>query len=287
MPPNMKLSIIIVNWNTRDLLQKALAACIQTTVHTDYEIILIDNHSADDSVAMVRKNFPQVQVIVNDDNLGFAKANNQGMKVAGGEYIMLLNSDTICQDRAIDTLAQYLDTHADVTMVGPKLLNADRTFQHACRRRLPDPLNSFYHLFGLGKLFPRSKRFNAYKRLSDDPNVTEPVEALSGAAMMFRRKVYDTIGGLDEQFFFYGEDLDFCKRVLDRGWKTVYVHDAEIIHLGGGSSSKRRRASLINFYDTMWQYYKKHFSVQHPRVFQGIVWVGIQVRKWWALRGIK
>ncbi len=279
----MKLSIIIVNWNTADLTRQALSSFFTHTHFKDIEVIVVDNNSADESVDMIRREFPGVRLLVNTDNLGFAKANNQGMKIATGEYIMLLNSDTITKDGAIDELVRYLDTHTDTMMVGPRLLNADETFQHACRRSLPTPANSFFHLFGFTKMFSKNKAVNAYKKYADDPNVTEPVEALSGAGMMFRRTVYEKIGGLDERFFMYGEDLDFCKRVRDNGWKTVYVADAKIIHLGGGSSKKRRRASLVDFYDAMWLYYQKHFQTMHSKFFQKFVRFGIETRKRIAL----
>lgn len=279
----MTLSIIIVNWNTRDLTKQTIESVYRETHGMDFEIILVDNASADDTVAVIKKEFPEVILIENTDNLGFAKANNQGMKIAKGKYMMLLNSDTIVLDRALNTLVAYMDAHPEVMMVGPKLLNEDRTFQHACRRNLPNPVNSFFHLFGLVKLFPKSKWVNDYKKYAHDPNITEPVPALSGAGMLFRREVFETIGGLDETFFMYGEDLDFCKRIVDKGWKTVFVHDAEIVHLGGQSSKKRRTQSLMNFYDAMWIYFKKHFYPTYPKAVSGIIWAGIQTRKKIAL----
>jgi GT2 family glycosyltransferase len=166
-------------------------------------------------------------------------------------------------------------------MVGPRLLNRDLTFQHACRRMLPNPLNSFFHLFGLTKIFKNSKLVNQYKQYATDPEVTSPTQALSGAAMMFRRQVYAEIGGFDESFFMYGEDLDFCKRVLDKGWKTVYVSEAKIIHFGGQSSGKRRVKSLVNFYEAMWIYYKKHFKYNF--LINLLVWLGIKFRMVLAL----
>lgn len=279
----MTLSIIIVNWNTRDLTKQTIESVYRETHNLDFEIILVDNASADDTVAVIKKEFPQVILIENTDNLGFAKANNQGMKIAKGKYMMLLNSDTVVLGRALNRLTEYMEAHPDVMMAGPKLLNADKTFQHACRRNLPNPINSFFHLFGLVTLFPHSKFVNNYKKYADDPNVTEPVPALSGAGMFFRREVFETIGGLDETFFMYGEDLDFCKRIYDKGWKTVFVHDAEIIHFGGQSSKKRRTQSLVNFYDAMWIYFKKHFYPTYPKVLSGIIWLGIMGRKRIAL----
>ena len=279
----MKLSIIIVNWNTCEITLQALRSVYQETQGFDFEVILIDNNSADKSVEKIRAEFPQVQLVVNTDNLGFGRANNQGLKIAKGEYIFLLNSDTIVLNGAIQTLVKYLDEHPAVAVLGPKLLNADKTFQHSCRRRLPNPLNSFFHLFGLARLFPKSKMATNYKRYADDSNVTEPAEILSGAAMFFRRQVYETVGGFDERFFMYGEDVDLCKRILDAAYKIMFVHTAEIIHLGGASSKKRKTKSLINFYEAMWIYYDKHYHNQHIILFRWVIWLGIRARMYLAL----
>ncbi len=272
----MKLSIILVNWNTCDLTRQALASIYKETTGIDFEVIVIDNNSADNSVEMIKKEFPQVVLIFNPDNRGFGKANNQGLKISHGDYLMFLNTDVVVLDGALNKLVNYLDQHADVMMVGPRLLNKDLTFQHACRRMLPNPINSFFHLFGLTKIFKNSKFVTNYKQYSVDPETIGPTEALSGAAMMFRRQVYAEIGGFDERFFMYGEDLDFCKRVLDKGWKTVYVSGAKIIHFGGQSSGKRKVKSLVNFYEAMWLYYKKHFKSNF--LINLLVWLGIKFR---------
>lgn len=280
----MKLSVIIVNWNTEDLLRQTLDSVFRETKDLDFEVIVVDNNSTrDDSVKMVKDNFPQVVLIENKENLGFSKANNQGMRLAKGDYLMLLNSDVIVLDKALSKLVAFLEANKEIKMVGPKLLNADMTFQHACRRNLPNPKNSFYHLFGLARLFKDSKKFNAYRRQSDNCDKTGETEALSGAAMMFGREVYEKIGGLDEDFFMYGEDLDFCKRVSEAFGKIYFVSDAEIIHLYGASSKKRKIGALFNFYDAMWFYYKKHFYKESNFIFNFIVWVGIKIRLAMAL----
>lgn len=277
----MKLSIIVVNWNTCDLTRQALASIFDQTHGFEYEVIVIDNDSKDASVRMIKDEFPQVVLIENTENVGFGKANNQGMRVAQGEYIFLLNSDTIVLDHAVNVLVAYLDEHLEAMCVGPKLLNSDMTFQHACRRNLPNPMNSFFHLFGFAKVFKRSKRATAYKRFTDNTDVTENVEAISGAAMMFRREVFEKTSGFDERFFFYGEDLDLCKQIQDHGWKIVYVSEAQIIHFGGGSSKKRKRSALVNFYDSMWIYYQKHFK--YNLLFDFCVFVGIKIKMLIAL----
>jgi len=274
----MKLSIVIVNWKTKELTAAAIASVFAQTKALLFEVILIDNNSGDGSVEALRAQFPQITIIANEHNLGFGRANNQGMRQAKGQYVMLLNSDTVVLDHALEKMVAYLDEHPEVMMVGPKVLNADGTFQHACRRMLPTPASSFYHLFGLVKIFRRSARVNAYKGYNREPNTTEPVEALSGAAMMFRRQVFEITGGFDERFFMYGEDLDLCKQVFDRGWKTMFLHTAEIIHYGGASSNKRRTQSIVNFYDAMWLYYHKHWGSVHMWIIRSLVWLGIRVR---------
>jgi GT2 family glycosyltransferase len=229
-------------------------------------------------VETIKKEFSQVILIENKENRGFGKANNQGLATARGEYLMFLNTDVKVLNGAINTLVDYLDKNSSVMMVGPRLLNADMSFQHACRRNLPNTLNSFFHLFGLVKIFKHNEIINSYKQFTADPEVTGPVEAISGAAMLFRRQVYEEIGGFDERFFMYGEDLDFCKRIFDKGWGVVYVSNAKIIHFGGQSSKKRKVQSLRNFYEAMWIYYKKHFAPKQFFLVNIAVWLAIKIK---------
>lgn len=274
----MKLSIILVNWNTKDLTRDALVSIFDQTKNIEFEVIVVDNNSGDGSVEMIKKEFSQVILIENKENRGFGKANNQGLAAARGEYLMFLNTDVKVLNGAINTLVDYLDKNSSVMMVGPRLLNADMSFQHACRRNLPNPLNSFFHLFGLVKIFKHNEIINSYKQFTADPEVTGPVEAISGAAMLFRRQVYEEIGGFDERFFMYGEDLDFCKRIFDKGWGVVYVSNAKIIHFGGQSSKKRKVQSLRNFYEAMWIYYKKHFAPKQFFLVNIAVWLAIKIK---------
>lgn len=265
----MKLSIIILNWNAKHVLGDALISVARETNGVEHEVLVVDNVSTDGSVAMVRSEFPDVILVENKTNLGFSGGNNEGLLKAHGEYLMLLNPDTIVHDRAIEKLVRFMDEHSDVMMIGPKLLNRDGSFQAACRRNLPNPKSAFLHLFGMGS--------GEYKR-TDDPDVSGLTEAISGAAMLFRREVYEAIGGLDDRFVFYAEDLDYCKRVADKGWKTWYLADAHITHLGGESSKQRKVWAIVNFHGTMWLYYKKHFASQNLFLFNWLVYVGIQLR---------
>jgi len=273
------LSIIIVNWNTVDLLKDCLESIFSKKYKFSYEVIVSDNGSADDSVKMVETSFPRVRILKNNVNLGFAKGNNVAMSEAKGKYFLLLNSDTIVLDKAFDIMVDYLNKNSQVMMVGPRVLNKDGSFQSACRRSLPNPKNSMIYLFGLSKILKKDAYKNSYKDITDE----EEIEAISGSVMMFRREVFDVNGGLDEDFFMYGEDLDFCKRVIDKGWKIVYLNNAEIIHLGGASSKKRKISSLLNFYEAMWIYYCKHFYKDNNGLFNMLVWIGIKLKLLLAL----
>jgi GT2 family glycosyltransferase len=264
----MKLSIIIVNWNTKNILKQAINSVISETKEIDCELIVVDNNSSDGSSQMIKKDFPSILLIENKINKGFAGGNNDGLKITKGDYLMLLNSDTIVQENAIEKMVKFLDENNEVVMLGPKLLNKYGNFQESCRRNLPDIKNSFLYIFSINK--------NKYKTHKDE-NVSGYTEAISGAVMMFRRSVYEKIGGLDERYFMYAEDLDYCKQVFNLGWKTYYLSEAKIIHLGGESSKQKSSKNLFYFYKTMWQYYKKHFYKKNNFITNLIVYLVIKL----------
>lgn len=265
----MKLSIILVNWNTKDILKQTILSILNETKSIDYEIIVVDNNSRDGSVEMIKKDFPSVVLIENKVNKGFAGGNNAALKIARGEYLMLLNSDTIVLNQALEKLVKFLDENKDVMMIGPKLVGKGGEFQEVCRKNLPNIKNSFLYLFGI-----KNKRENSY-RTKTNPDESGYWESISGATMMIRREVYEKIGGLDERYFMYAEDIDYCKRVFDMGWKTYYLSSASIVHLGGESSKQRSTKSLYYFYKTMWQYYKKHLYKENNIIINYIVFLGI------------
>ncbi|MCX6752831.1 MAG: glycosyltransferase family 2 protein [Candidatus Nomurabacteria bacterium] len=265
---HIKLSIIIVNWNTKDILKQTIESVKKETSLFEYEIIVIDNNSTDDSVNMIKTLFPSIKIIENQDNFGFGFANNQGLKIATRECILFLNSDTIILENAIEKLVRFLDENKDIAMVGPKILNKDRTFQSASKRNLPTIKNSFQYLF-------LNKKENNYK-LENEGNISEITEAISGACMLVRHSIYKKIGGFDEQFFMYAEDLDYCKRILDNGFKIYYLSTAEIIHLGG-ESTKKNTESLKYFYKTMWLYYKKYFYNNRNLFVNFSIYIGIKI----------
>lgn len=266
MPQTPVLSIVILNYNTCDLLKQTLES-IETPV--SHEIIVVDNASTDDSVEMVREQFPKVKLIQNEINGGFATGNNIGLRKARGKYLMLLNSDTTIQGKALQVLIDYLHQHTQVGIVTPKLVLSDGSLDPACHRGLPTIWNSFTYFSKLEKIFPESHVFGGYHQTWKDMTKIHPVEAVSGAAMMFPRKLLTTIGYLDEQFFMYAEDLDYCKRAHDAGFEIVYNPQAVVIHYKGQSGThslnpETRTNTRRYFYETMKLYFRKHYGQTYP-----------------------
>ncbi|MFA6598825.1 MAG: glycosyltransferase [Ignavibacteriaceae bacterium] len=256
----MDLSIIIVNYNVKEFLQNLLTSLFKAVTNLSSEIIVVDNGSDDGSVELLREKFPQVTLIANKDNLGFSKANNLGLKIAKGKFILLLNPDTIVQEDTFEKLIEFFKAHQDAGMTGCKILNPDGTLQLACRRSFPGPWTSFCKVSGLSSMFPNSRLFARYNLTYMDENQSYEVDAISGSFMMVRREVFEKIGGLDEQFFMYGEDLDWCYRVQKAGWKVYYVHDTTIIHYKGESTKRSSLDETKIFYNAMHLFVKKHFA---------------------------
>ncbi|MCK9209503.1 MAG: glycosyltransferase [Ignavibacteriaceae bacterium] len=256
----MDLSIIIVNYNVKEFLQNLLTSLFKAVTNISSEIIVVDNGSDDGSVELLREKFPQVTLIANNENLGFSKANNLGLKIAKGKFLLLLNPDTIVQEDTFEKLIKFFNQHRDAGMTGCKILNPDGTLQLACRRSFPGPWTSFCKVSGLSALFPNSKLFARYNLTFMDENQSYEVDAVSGSFMMVRREVFEKIGGLDEQFFMYGEDLDWCYRVQKAGWKVYYVHETTIIHYKGESTKRSSLDETKVFYNAMDLFVKKHFA---------------------------
>jgi N-acetylglucosaminyl-diphospho-decaprenol L-rhamnosyltransferase len=254
---SLGLSVVIVNWNVRDLLRRCLASILPSAAgDTDPQIIVVDNASTDGSVEMIRTEFPQVTLIANSVNQGFAKGNNQGIAATEGRYVMLLNADTEVLDNALITLTEFLDARPDVGLVGPQLLYADGQVQSS-RRRFPTLATLFFESTWLAWLAPRSLLDRYY--VLDQPNdVTLDVDWVMGAAMLTRREVLQQIGGLDEGFFMYSEELDWCRRIKAAGWRVVYHPAAQIIHHEGKSSEQAVPARHINFQRSKIRYTGKY-----------------------------
>lgn len=276
----MDVSVIIVNYNVRAFLNSALISLFKSLEGLDAEIFVVDNASDDGSVELIKTNFPSVHLIANSANVGFAKANNQAMALAKGKYLLLINPDTLVQEDSITTLIKYFEEHSDAGMVGCKILNPDGTLQLACRRSFPTPWVAFTKTFGLSAFFPRSKKFAQYNLTYRNPDETYEVDAISGSFMMMSREVYEKIGGLDETFFMYGEDLDWCYRVQQAGWKVFYVPTTSIIHYKGESTRRSDLDELKVFYNAMRLFVQKHHS--GSPVFEWFIYSGIYIRKFFA-----
>ncbi len=258
IPSHIDLSIVIVSYNVRHFLQRTLESTFRAQNGLSLEIFVVDNDSADDSVEMVRSQFPHVHMIEAGGNLGFAKANNLALKQARGDFLMILNPDCLLQEDSLTTLVQFLKDHPDAGAVGPKLLNRDGTFQVTSKRGLPTVWASFCKLSGLSSVFPKSKFFNRYEQGHLDPDEVNEVEILAGAAMMIRREVYEKVGGLDEDYFMFGEDVDWSWAIGQAGWKLYYVPTTQIIHYKGESTKQKGFDREKHFYNAMRLFTRKH-----------------------------
>lgn len=264
------LVVVIVNYNVRDLLRECLASLRASETQRHVQVIVVDNCSPDDSVAVARAEFPEFEVIVSPSNDGFAAANNRGIRAAPeSRYLMLLNPDTVVPPDALERLIGFMDAHPEVGVVGPKLIKGDGTLDLACRRSFPDPRIAFYHAFGLDKLFPRSREFARYNLTFLNEDELAEVDCVVGAAMLVRREAIDGAGLLDERFFMYGEDLDWAYRIHQAGWKVIYNPDVVIVHYKGQSSRQRSVRSIVAFYDAMVTFHRKHYA---PRTLFLVNW---------------
>jgi hypothetical protein len=256
----VKLSIVIVSWNVKEYLVSCLRSIEENGPNHEFEIIVVDNASADGSVDAVRDSFPQVDVIANKDNRGFAAANNQGIEKSQGQYLLLLNPDTIVHPGSLDILIKFMDYDKDVGACGPKLLNEDRTTQRSVRR-FPTFRAALYRhtIFRRIGLFRRQYKRWLMKDFSYDTQ-TE-LDQLMGAALMVRRSVMDQVGWMDERFFMYYEEVDFCYRVKKAGWRVVFVPAAMITHFGGRSSAQIPVENSAMFLTSMLKFFRKNRGV--------------------------
>jgi len=266
----VKLSVIIVSWNCRDLLARCLDTVFASKLDADFEVIVVDNSSTDGTASIVQNNYPQVQLIASGENAGFARANNLALRQARGELILLLNPDTELEADTLQVMVDFMDKHPECGMAGCKVLNPDGTLQLACRRNIPTLADAFFKLSGLSRLFPRSRRMARYNLTYLPADRVAIVDAVSGSFLMTRREVVNKIGLLDERFFMYGEDLDWCWRSVRAGYQNYYVPDTSIVHCHGGSSKKRPLRSAYHFYEAMYLFYDKHFA---PRWARPLVWL--------------
>jgi N-acetylglucosaminyl-diphospho-decaprenol L-rhamnosyltransferase len=282
------LGIVIVNWNTKDLLRNAIRTVVASTGLT-YQLVVVDNASSDGSQAMVKTEFPQVTLIENTENEGFSRGNNRGLRHLGFDlgknepaaprYALLLNSDTEVPPHALVEMVAYMDRtdRQDVGCAGCKLIMGNGELDIACRRSFPSPEVSFYRMVGLSKLFPKSPKFARYNMTYLDPNIETEVDSVVGAFMMLRREVITQVGLLNEDYWMYGEDLDWAFRIKEAGWKIMYNPAVTILHLKRASSKKSKKANTA-FYQAMVKFYRDHYRDQTPLLLHIAVMGGLVVK---------
>ena len=274
----MKISVIIVSYNVKEFLQQSILSLKNSLNGINHEIIVVDNNSVDGTTEIIKYKFPEIILIENEDNRGFAAACNQGLKVSSGKYLLLLNPDTMIQEDTISTMINFFEEVPNAGAAGCKILNADGSLQLACRRSFPSPKVALPKILGLSRLFPKIKLFGKYNLTYEDPDDLIEVDAISGSFLMFRRTVFEKILGLDETFFMYGEDLDYCYRIKEAGWEIYYVPDTKIIHYKGESAKLASFDNFITFYRAMDIFVKKHFSKSYSFIFDIALRMGILVR---------
>jgi GT2 family glycosyltransferase len=266
----MDLSVIVITYKERELLRNCLKSVFASETNFKFEVIVTDSNSQDGSVEMVQNEFPEAKVLDNQKNLGFAKGNNVAIKQAAGRLILLLNADTTINPDTLDLSVKYMDAHPEVGAMGGKVLLANGELDKACRRKFPNPWNSFLRLFGF-------KQFSNYNISTPIDHETE-VDAITGAYFLIRKSVIDQVGLLDEEFFMYGEDLDWCWRIKQAGYKIMYYPKAEIIHYKHGASRSIPFRTINWAHRAMKIFYRKHYGPQHPWIFNQLIYLGITIR---------
>ncbi len=277
------LSVIIVNYNVEYFLEQCLYSVRRAAEEVSCQIIVVDNNSVDGSVAMMREKFPEVQLISNKENTGFSRANNQGIKLATGRYVLLLNPDTLVEEDTLARVVAFMDSHPDAGGLGVKMIDGKGRFLPESKRGLPKPAVAFYKIFGLSALFPKSKIFGRYHLGYLDNDEVHEVDVLSGAFMLMRKSALDKTGLLDEAFFMYGEDIDLSYRITQAGFKNYYFPETRIIHYKGESTKKSSVNYVFVFYRAMVIFAEKHFTKRNAKAFSYLINAAIYFRAFVAL----
>jgi GT2 family glycosyltransferase len=279
----MRLSIVIVNYNVRYFLEQCLHSVRKAVAGIEAEIFVVDNNSVDGSLDMLSEKFPEVTVIANRENAGFSKANNQAIQLANGEFVLLLNPDTVVEDDTFNKILSFMDDHADAGGLGVKMVDGQGKFLPESKRGLPTPAVAFNKIFGLSRLFPKSKVFGKYHLGFLDDEKIHKVDILSGAFMLLRKKVLENTGFLDEEFFMYGEDIDLSYRIIKAGFSNYYFPGTRIIHYKGESTKKSSINYVVVFYKAMTIFARKHFSAKNALLFSLFINLAIYFRAFIAI----
>ena len=273
------LSICIVTLKTRDYLRKCLESIFANPYYGPMEIIVIDNHSQDGTIELLHENFPSVILIENDHNAGYTFPNNQGLRRAKGDYLMLLNPDTLVLPGSLDGLVKFMDINSEIGICGPKVLNPDGSLQQPCRRGEPRPLAVISYFLGLSRLFPKSKVFGGYLLNYLPEDETHRVDGVAGSCLLIRREVINQIGFLDERFFAYQEDADYCFRARQAGWQIYYYPKVSIIHFGGmGGTRAEPYRSILAWHKSYYLYYRKNLAKDYFFLFNWVYYAAMLLK---------
>lgn len=278
------ISIIIVSYNTKELTLSCLSSVFTGKKPEEvYEVIVVDNASTDDTVSFIQKNYPQVKVIRNTKNIGFAAANNIGIRIAKAPYILLLNSDAQVQKNTIKGMLQYIRLNSDIGVITCKLVLPNGMIDPACHRGFPTPWASMCYFLGLEKMFPKSKLFSGYHLGCRDLTTIHEIDCPSGAFFLTKKEVIEKVGLLDEDYFMYGEDIDWSFRIKNAGYKIIYNPNEQALHLKKQSgrshmNNSLRKKTLGYFFDTMLLFYQKHYISRYPLVITVFVNMFVRLR---------
>ena len=268
------LSIIILNYNVKDLLLQCLESVFKNKSQ-NWQVIVVDNASSDNSVEAVKKKFPQVEIIKNQSNLGFAVGNNEGVRLAKAPVVFFLNPDTVIIKQAIQKTYDYLMGNPDIGAITCRVELPDGKLDYSCHRGFPTPWNSFCYFLGLAKIFPKWKIFSGYTATYLDIHKTHEIDCLTGAFLMVRKIAGQQIGWWDKDYFWNGEDIEFCYSLKQKGWKIYFFPEAKIIHYKG-SSARKEKATISHGISAMRIFYKKHYYYQCPPILRDVVLWGVK-----------
>ncbi|MBI4080803.1 MAG: glycosyltransferase family 2 protein [Candidatus Levybacteria bacterium] len=291
------LSIVIVSYNAKDFLRRCLTSIQKNPANISHEVIVVDNASPDDSADMVEKEFPKVHLIAHKENVGFSKANNIGIKKSSGRYVLFLNPDTEIVDNALEEMIDFMDAHEEAGAATCFVKMPNGKLDDAAHRGFPTPWNAFCHFSGLGKVFPKSMLFNGYHMGWKDLDRVHEIEVLAGAFMIVRREAGEQVGWWDEDYFFYGEDVDFCYVLWEKGWKIFFVPGVTVLHNKGVSGGIRKESESVTTadiktrrrvtkarFDAMKIFYNKHYVQKYPKLVTWIMLSMIDVKYRFTLK---
>lgn len=271
------VSIILVNWNTCDLLLRSLQSIEDTKGEIDVEVIVVDNASADDSVAQARSRFPKTIIIQNEDNAGFSQANNQGMAIATAPFYLLLNTDAFLHAGALERMLAHMRSLPRAGALGCKLVYEDGSLQRSCNA-FPSVATELWQALFLDRLFPNNKVFGKYTMSYWAMDDAREVDVVMGACMLLRREAIDQVGGFDTGFFMYSEEVDLCYRLKQAGWQVHYTPDATVTHIWGGSSRKVPRETFLRLYASRVRFFRKHYGPASTAMYKGVLYASTLVR---------